>query len=431
MNKFRALLLGACLGAALLGCKEEKEPPVTDLVNPFVRLTTGDSVTPDTRVPFGTLRLIPDIAEGNRLRAFAYAYSRETDTLRSQAIRLMPTLSRPTLNKHDSHPAASVQAAFSPANEQASPGFYAVTLDNGVNAEFSLTKHCGMHSFRFPKGQSYGALLDLWSTPATGTRVKTSLWKASNRVLQGYRQTVTPDGERTLYFCLEFSQDVEVWTGKQLSQKLTNGQEAGQAAAFAWIDFGSTTNVILVKVGLSLQSEAEAFSHLQTELSHWSLDKVKREALQDWRRLLSRVRVKSDDTPALRKFYTALYHAYTIPLLYFDIREIYKPDDGALRDIYLCMPHKAGAEAERVFAALGFHPEWNDYTRYRLTCPRFPRVVLRLEQDRRFVIKANLDDGPRARVAAILLNGKPLDRSWITREEVVRGGTLEFVLEDE
>ena len=31
----------------------------------------------------------------------------------------------------------------------------------------------------------------------------------------------------------------------------------------------------------------------------------------------------------------------------------------------------------------------------------------------------------------ILLNGKPLQRAWLTKEEVVRGGTLEFSFTDE
>ena len=431
MTRFLPLLLCAWLAAALLGCKEEKEPPFTDLVDPFAREAAKEWVFTETHIPFGNLRFLPVSAASDRLPAFLYAYCSEADTTIPQAIRVMPTVRRPASSDTTELLAAFGATTLAPGNETADPGAYGVTMNNGISADFSLTKHCGMHSFRFPKGESYGILLDLSPVVANRSVLKTSLWKASNRVLQGYRRIATPDGERDIFFCLEFSQNVEVWTGERFQQKLTNGQEVTGSSTLAWIDFGSTTNVILMKVGLSLQTEEEAFNYLQTEIPHWSLDKVKREATQAWRKLLARVRVKSDDTPALQAFYTALYHAYTIPLLYFDIRESYKPTDGGLGDIYRHLRQQEGPEAEKVFAAIGMTPEPDDHTRYRLSCPQFPRIVLRLEQDRRFVIKTNKDNENYDCETTILLNGKPLQRAWIAKEEVVRGGTLEFILTDE
>lgn len=430
MKKPHSLLLCACLIATLLGCKGEKEPLLIDLVNPLSQRSGGDSVSPETHIPFGNLRFSPDIAETNRILAFSYACYGETDTFFPQTIRLMPTVRRPQANGTASSLAIYCQSTFSPKKETAIPGFYGVTLDNGVAVDFSLTKHCGMHSFRFPKGQSYGMLLDLSPDSPDAADVKISLWKASNRTLQGYRLATTPSGEESVYFCIEFSQNVDVWTGKQLRQKLTNGQETIGSDPYVWIDFGATTNVILVKTGLSLQTEEEAFSYLQTEIPHWSFDKVKREASQAWRKLLSRVRIKSTDTLALKEFYTALYHAYPIPLLYFDIRETYKDTDGELEIIRQHLQKKAKPAAEEVFSALGLRPEPNNPARFRTTCPRFSRIVLRLEQDRRFVIKTNNKNASPADVESILLNGNLLQHPWVTKQDIVRGGNLEFIVSD-
>ena len=431
MTRFHLFLFYACLTATLFGCQEEKEPPVTDLVDLFACETQGERVSPITHIPFGNIQFSPNVAEGNRMLAFAYACHCETDTSTPQTIRLMPITRPVSESATSSLPATRWQTAITPTKESAAPGYYSVTLDNGVCMDFSLTKHCGMHSFSFPKGQSYGMLLDIAPASSEEKIINTSLWKASNRTLQGYRKMRTPAGIKEIYFCLEFSQNVEIWTGERLQQKLSNGQEILGTNTLAWLDFGNTTNVILVKTGLSLQTDAEAFTFLQTELPHWSFDKVKREASQTWRKLLSRVRIKSEDTPALQEFYTALYHAYPIPLLYFDIRESYKNTDGELEDIYQYLQKQAKPEAERVFSALGLRPDPNNHTRYLLSCPQFSRIVLRLEQDRRFVIKTDKEHEQSTHMESVLLNGKPLQRAWLTKEEVVRGGTLEFSFTDE
>ena len=49
--------------------------------------------------------------------------------------------------------------------------------------------------------------------------------------------------------------------------------------------------------------------------------------------------------------------------------------------------------------------------------------------EKRFVITANKESEKHIYVKKVLLNGKLLDRSWITHEEIMNGGTLEFVLD--
>ena len=49
-------------------------------------------------------------------------------------------------------------------------------------------------------------------------------------------------------------------------------------------------------------------------------------------------------------------------------------------------------------------------------------------QDRKFVIKANRENDQYIYVKEVLLNGDKLDRTWITHDEIMDGGELEFVL---
>ena len=50
---------------------------------------------------------------------------------------------------------------------------------------------------------------------------------------------------------MEFSQDVDIWAGNDTLKLLKNGQKLVANQGYAFIDFGTTTNKVLVKVSLS------------------------------------------------------------------------------------------------------------------------------------------------------------------------------------
>ncbi len=81
-----------------------------------------------------------------------------------------------------------------------------------------------------------------------------------------------------------------------------------------------------------------------------------------------------------------------------------------------------------VFSALGFYPVNPCDDKYQLGTPMFEKVIIKLGQDRRFVIKANRENDQYIYVKKVLLNGESLDRTWITHDEIMNGGELEFEL---
>ena len=88
-----------------------------------------------------------------------------------------------------------------------------------------------------------------------------------------------------------------------------------------------------------------------------------------------------------------------------------------------------------ILAASGFHPVCPGSTRYELTAPVFDRVTIQLDRDyysgRRFTIVAKNNTPENVYIQSVKLNGKPLDRLWITHDEITRGGVLEFTLGSE
>ena len=84
-----------------------------------------------------------------------------------------------------------------------------------------------------------------------------------------------------------------------------------------------------------------------------------------------------------------------------------------------------------VFSAMGFYPATPASGYYVLGLPRFERMRLSFENGKQFeVVAKNLSD-KNCYVQSVKLNGKPLERSYITFEEVFNGGTLEFTMTDQ
>ena len=78
-----------------------------------------------------------------------------------------------------------------------------------------------------------------------------------------------------------------------------------------------------------------------------------------------------------------------------------------------------------LFSALGFYPVNPANGRYEIGSPLVKKAVLHL-QNTKFIIIANANSKENKYVHKILLNGKPLDRTYILHQEVMAGGTLYF-----
>ncbi|MBN2356777.1 GH92 family glycosyl hydrolase, partial [candidate division KSB1 bacterium] len=101
--------------------------------------------------------------------------------------------------------------------------------------------------------------------------------------------------------------------------------------------------------------------------------------------------------------------------------------DGFIResdDDYGCMASWYVMSAMGIFQVCPGHPS------YQLTAPIFPSVVLNLDKalygGRKFTILAHGLSDKNIYIQSATLNGKPYDKAWITHEDIVRGGTLEF-----
>ena len=108
----------------------------------------------------------------------------------------------------------------------------------------------------------------------------------------------------------------------------------------------------------------------------------------------------------LRQVMTLLYHA---------------TPDG------LCGDEDTGqTSAWYVFSALGFYPVCPGTPDYLIGSPLFDRVTLTLPQNKTFTITARSNGPLRPYIQSATLNGQPFDRTYLTHEQIVRGGALGF-----
>jgi predicted alpha-1,2-mannosidase len=84
-----------------------------------------------------------------------------------------------------------------------------------------------------------------------------------------------------------------------------------------------------------------------------------------------------------------------------------------------------------VFSAMGFYPATPASGYYVLGLPRFQKVRLSMENGKQFEVVANNLSAKNCHVKSVELNGEPLERSYITFEEVFNGGRLEFTMTDQ
>lgn len=83
-----------------------------------------------------------------------------------------------------------------------------------------------------------------------------------------------------------------------------------------------------------------------------------------------------------------------------------------------------------IMTAMGFYPVTPGSGEYVLTTPLFPEVRLNLAGGKQLVVKAN-EPYTNHYIKSVSLNGQPLDRLFITYDEIMAGGELRFELTNE
>ena len=104
--------------------------------------------------------------------------------------------------------------------------------------------------------------------------------------------------------------------------------------------------------------------------------------------------------------------------------KMYKPTPAGLSGNDDC----GQMSAWYILSAMGFYPVAPGSVNYALGSPAVAKAVLHLENGHTFTILAKNQSPQNVYVQKVVLNGKTLNRNYITHEEIMGGGELVFYM---
>ena len=292
---------------------------------------------PGADLPFGMIQWSPDTTPN--LAASGGGYSSADSSINGFSLTHLsgtgcpsyqdvPVL--PTVGPIGSDPEATT-ASFSHATEHAAPGRYGVTLSpSRVTTALAVTTRTGLSRFTFPRTGAANVLFKVAGSanPVTGSRVQLDGDRGiSGQVTSGqFCQTGT---DYTLYFAARFNRpftSAGSWSGPVVTPGSTS---CTGAACGGYVTFDARRDpVVMMKIGISFVSVADAVDNLQVEDPGWSLGRVESRATGAWNAILGRIRIGGGTPAQAATFYTALYHSLLDPDVVSDDNGKYTGADG-------------------------------------------------------------------------------------------------------
>lgn len=321
MKKLSVFLYTLALGSAFYSCSTAKQDtPQTDYtqyVDPSIGAADNGHTFPGACRPFGMIQTSPVTgAVGWRycseymyadsiIWGFTQTHLNGTGCMDLGDILVMPF----TGERHRTWDA--YRSSFSKTSENATPGYYTVTLDQAkVKAELTATTHAALHRYTYEQADSASILIDLQHGPAWNEKQYHSQvnscevnWENDSTLTGHVNNKVWVDQD--YYFVMQFSRPVidhfelpmaEIEKGKRLvaSFNIQPGEE------------------VLMKVALSTTGVEGAKANMAAEVPEWDFEGIRTAAKADWNSYLSRIEVEGTDEEKTN-FYTSFYHALIQP----------------------------------------------------------------------------------------------------------------------
>jgi predicted alpha-1,2-mannosidase len=210
--------------------------------------------------------------------------------------------------------------------EQVHPAFYAVDLlDHDVHVELTATERVGLHRYRYPADKPARLAIDLQFGNGGGRALETRLHRVDAATVVGSRRSTGWAKDQRVFFALRSSQPFAEFRIFQGADERP-GESAEGRGLRAIARYAGSPGEVVVRVGLSPVSEANALANLEAETAAASFDELAAAAKQAWNKQLGRIRIKADDRTR-RIFSTALYHTMIAPSLFNDHNRDYRGAD--------------------------------------------------------------------------------------------------------
>ena len=313
-------LLGLMLPlAGIVGLQAATQPAkqdYTQYVNPFVGTGGHGHVFLGANVPFGHIQAGPTQKKQGWDWCSGYHYSDSIIIgfgqmhLSGTGIGDLGDIALLPVTQNNER-----EVKFSHKAEYATPGYYAVTLANGVRVELTATLRTAFHRYTFPADvKQEQVVIDLSQGIGWDRMTACSMKQEGRNTVVGSRFSTGWAKDQRVYFVAEFSQPI--------THQTTEGD------TLSVFSFEPTGQPLMVKVGISSVSIDNARKNLQQESPNWAFNTIVADAQKAWNKELGKIDIQTDNASDKRIFYTGLYHTMTAPSVFNDVNGEYRGADG-------------------------------------------------------------------------------------------------------
>lgn len=264
---------------------------LTSFVNPFIGTGGHGHTYPGATMPFGMMQLSPDTRLDGWDGCSGYHYSDEyiygfshthlsgTGVSDYGDVLLMPTNTVNFNNGADNK--EGYKSHFSHENENASPGYYKVLLDeSNIEVELTVSKRSGIHHYTFPENSKQIVILDLEHRDKV---LSSQINIVSKTEISGHRHSEAWAKDQRLFYNLQFSRPY-----KKVEYYYPFGGQGDNPIKAAFEFDTSEGNELELKVAISAVDEAGAKKNLETEIGNKSFQQLKTEAETAWEKQLEK-----------------------------------------------------------------------------------------------------------------------------------------------
>ncbi|MCJ8155487.1 GH92 family glycosyl hydrolase [Chryseobacterium sp. SSA4.19] len=301
-------------------------------VNPFIGTGGHGHTFPGAIVPFGMVQLSPDTRidgswdgcsgyhySDSVIYGFSHTHLNGTGVSDYGDIMLMPTMGNPGLNSKD------YSSKFSHKNEKATAGFYSVKLDkNNIDVRLTTTKRVGYHEYTFNNAGNANIILDLNHRDKL---LEGEVKIIDEKTIEVFRRSEAWATNQYIYARIEFSKPVKI-SRKEVNGIQENNHFTGTKLALAFSTKVKKGEKINVKVAISSTGYEGAGRNMLDEGKSNDFESIRKQAVADWDKELSKIEVKSADKDKLSIFYTAMYHVFIQPNINMDVDGKYRGRDN-------------------------------------------------------------------------------------------------------
>ncbi|MBN1351874.1 GH92 family glycosyl hydrolase [candidate division KSB1 bacterium] len=295
----------------------------TDFVDPFIGVDNGGNCLPGPYLPLSIARPGPDTLPPHRTTGYRsnspiirFSQNHVSGTGgygRYGNIGLTPFSGAPT----------TYLAAYEPEDETASVGYYRVRLmPQNILAELTSTARVAVYRFTFPENSEANILLDAGAV----VQVKGEPGIEQAISIGGFVEIISENevigradckggwGHSYPYSVYFYAYFESLFQSRLVANANTISYKTGTHGpdSKAILNFGKKREVV-VKIGISYQSIANARESVPRETAGKSFYVIKAAAAATWEKVLQKIRVTGGTHDQKKLFYTSFYRLLCMP----------------------------------------------------------------------------------------------------------------------